>query len=85
MNETSHVFHHTFRLSTTDGNLCIQPVLAVLERTGFFRWHHVPAQWDRPPSERDSNEWRSWVEQSGAVARQLADEFYFENWMEERL
>ena len=23
MNETSHVFHHTFRLSTTDGNLSV--------------------------------------------------------------
>lgn len=85
MNQTRHVFHHTFRLTTTDGNLCIQPVLAVLERAGFLRWHHVPARWDHPPSERDKNEWRSWVEQSSDAARQLADEFYFQNWTEGRL
>ena len=84
MNATRHIFHHTFRLTTTDGNDCVQPVVAVLE-DGFFRWHHVPPRWLRPPSERDRAEWKNWVEQSGETARQLADEFYFEHWMFDKL
>ncbi len=77
---TCHVFHHTFRLTTTDGNDCVQPVVAVLEN-GLLRWHHVPAGWVRPPSKRDTSEWQHWVELSADSTRRLADEFYLKNRM----
>ena len=86
MNPSRNQFRHQFLLHTSDGNTCVQPVLAMLERTGFLRWHHhVPAQWVHPPSERDNAEWRTLVEQSADSTRQLADAFYFAHLMEDKL
>jgi hypothetical protein len=82
---TAHTpsFHHTFRLETTEGNVCVQPVIAEMESSGFLRWHSVPANWTRPPSKRDFAEWSAWLEDGCLdAARELANEFRAKHWRE---
>jgi hypothetical protein len=72
--ETCPTFFHKFELGTTDKNLCVQPVLALLEEDGL-RWYHIPTRWLRTPSECDRAEWESWAEENVALTGQLADAF----------